>query len=169
MHLARHAAGTLCPSAATKPAQLPMATLRSRDGRPDVEHRHESETDHPNLAGVSVRDDDVEPVKGIRTIAILFRGLAILLVLLMVLQVLFAATSTVPLSVGVVTAEAVRLIIFAGLLWGVGDLAVLFVKSHHDLRATRILMARLTHITRQIGEANGTLPPGSEGTHTSLR
>jgi hypothetical protein len=76
----------------------------------------------------------------------------------MVLQVIFAMTSTVPLSPGVVVADAVRLIIFAGLLWGAGDLSVLFVKSHYDLRANRILMARLTYMVRQMGEADGRLP-----------
>src|SRR3954464_662787 len=113
-----------------------MAILRSRAGGSAVEHRHEIEEDRANLAGVPVREDDIEPVKGIRTIAVLFRGMAIVLLLLMVLQVFFAVTSTVPLSVGVVTAEAVRLMIFAGLLWGGGDIAVLLVKSHYDLRAT---------------------------------
>ena len=100
---------------------------------------------HPNIDGVSVREDDIEPVKGLRTIAVIFRGLSVILLVLMVLQVVFAASSAVPLSPGVVVAEAVRLVIFAGLLWGAGDLAVLFVKSHYDLRATRILMARVAH------------------------
>lgn len=101
-------------------------------------------------------------MQGIRTVAIVFRGMAIILVLLMILQVFFAMTSTVPLSVGVVTADAVRLIIFAGLLWGAGDLAVLFVKSHYDLRATRILMARVAYTLRQMGEADGRLPPEND-------
>ena len=115
--------------------------------------------DRPNIDGVSVREDDIEPVQGIRTVAIIFRGMAIILILLMVLQVFFAMTSTVPLSVGVVVADAVRLIIFAGLLWGAGDLAVLFVKSHYDRRATRILMTRVAYTLRQMGEADGRLPP----------
>ena len=96
-------------------------------------------------------EDDIEPVKGLRTIAMIFRGLSIILLILMILQVVFAATSAVPLSPGVVVADAVRLVIFAGLLWGAGDLAVLFVKSHYDLRATRILMARVAH-TLERGE-----------------
>ena len=137
-----------------------MTKLRTRSS---VEHRQEIEH-QANLAGVPVREEDVEPLKGIRRIAVLFSGMAIILLLLMVLQIFFAATSTVPLSVGVVAAEAVRLMIFAGLLWGGGDLAVLFVKSHYDLRATRILTARLAHMVRQIGEADGKLPPASDGT-----
>ena len=120
-------------------------------------------SDHANIDGVPVREADIEPVKGIRTIAVIFRGMAIILILLMALQVFFAVTATVPLSIGVVTADAVRLIIFAGLLWGAGDLAVLFVKSHYDLRATRILVARLNYTVRQLGEADGRIPPEEDG------
>ena len=115
------------------------------------------------LAGVVVREEDIEPVKGIRLIAGLFRGMAILLLALMVLQVFFGLTSTVTMSIGVLLAEAVRLIIFAGLLWGGGDLAVLWVKSHHDIRATRILVARVAYMMRQMGEADGTLPAAGSG------
>jgi hypothetical protein len=115
------------------------------------ERSHRSE-DLPNIDGVAVREDDIEPVKGLRTIAMIFRGLSIILLILMVLQVFFGVTSAVPLSAGVVVADAVRLIIFAGLLWGAGDLAVLFVKSHYDLRATRILLARVNHtLTHRAG------------------
>ena len=113
--------------------------------RPAVDERSHKSEELPNIDGVPVREDDIEPVKGLRTIAVIFRGLSIILLILMVLQAFFAATSTVPLSAGVVVADAVRLIIFAGLLWGAGDLAVLFVKSHYDLRATRILLARVNH------------------------
>ena len=114
--------------------------------------------DHNLLAGVAVREEDIEPVKGIRAIAVLFRGMSVLLLLLMVLQVVFGLTSTVPVSPGVLFAEAVRLVIFAGLLWGAGDLGVLWVRSHHDLRATRILAARLTYMVKRIGESAGHLP-----------
>jgi len=105
--------------------------------------------DGPHLSGVAVRERDVEPVKGIRAIAVLFRGMAILLLLLMALQVVFGVTSTVPISPGVLIADAVRLIIFAGLLWGGGDLAVLLVKSHYDVRATKILVARIEYLLQQ--------------------
>jgi len=118
------------------------------------DHRLKLE-DRPILGGVAVREDDIEPVKGIRTIAVLFRGMAMLLLVLMVLQVIFGVTSTVPISAGVLIADAVRLIIFAGLLWGAGDLAVLWVKSHHDLRATRILTARIAYMVRQLAEGDG--------------
>jgi len=113
-----------------------------------------------SLAGVSVREEDIEPVKGIRAISMLFRGMSVLLVVLAMLQVVFGLTSTVPISIGVLAADAIRLLIFAGLLWGAGDLAVLWVKSHHDLRATRILMARVAYMLQKFeaersGDAGG--------------
>jgi hypothetical protein len=116
----------------------------------------------PTLAGITVREDDIERVKGIRAIAYLFRGMAVLLLVLMVLQVISGVTGTVPASPGVLFAEAVRLVIFAGLLWGAGDLAVLGVKSHHDIRASRILLARMAHMMRETGEASGAVKPASE-------
>jgi hypothetical protein len=39
--------------------------------------------------------------------------------------------------------EATRTLVFAGFLWAAGDLAIMFVESNHDLRATRILLGRL--------------------------
>jgi hypothetical protein len=111
--------------------------------------------DGPSLNGVSVREDDIESAKGIRSIAILFRGMSILLLVLMAMRVFFAFTSTVPASPGVVFAESVRLVIFAGLLWGFGDLAVLAIKSHYDLRATRILNARMEYALHQLLKTGG--------------
>jgi hypothetical protein len=102
------------------------------------------------MAGVPVRDDDVEPTRGLHSVAILFRIMAGLMGLLLVVQIVNGVTSPVPISFGVLVAEATRLIIFAGLLWGAGDLADLFVKSHRDVRATRILLGRLTHLVSQM-------------------
>ena len=85
-----------------------------------------------------------------------------LLGLLVVLQVFSGLTGAVEISYGVLIAEAIRLVIFAGLLWGAGDLAGLFVQSHYDLRASRILLERLTHL---VGQPPGhpSTPPVDEG------
>ena len=127
-----------------------------------TEQRRDTET-RPTIEGVIVRQDDIETVKGIRAVVYLFRGMAVLLIVLMVVQLFAALTGTVEVSFGVVMADAVRLVIFAGLLYGVGDLAALWVKSHYDIRASRILLARLTYMVHQIGEADGRLPPESAG------
>jgi hypothetical protein len=102
-----------------------------------------------SLGGVPVREHDIEETRSIKVVAFLFRGMAILLLVLVAAQVVFGLTSTVPLSPGVLFADAVRLIIFAGLLWGAGELAILWVKSHYDIRAQRILTARIAHLLQQ--------------------
>ncbi|MDB4878645.1 MAG: hypothetical protein JWL60_91 [Gemmatimonadetes bacterium] len=133
---------------------------RHSDSMPAVaDGRRESQ---PTLAGIVVREDDIELMRGIRFIAWLFRGMAVLLVVLMILQLLSGLSGAVPASPGVLFAEAVRLVIFAGLLWGAGDLAVLWIKSHYDIRASRILLARMAYMMRETGEATGTVKPASE-------
>jgi hypothetical protein len=135
-----------------------MRDMHGRAGTAsDAEKRLVGDSEHM-LAGVPVREDDIEPAQGIRSIALIFRGMAILILLLMVLQVIFGLTSTVPISIGVLLGDAVRLAIFAGLLWAGGDLAVLWVKSHHDLRATRILMARVAYMLQRAANPNGKTP-----------
>jgi hypothetical protein len=129
---------------------------------PVVDDKRRDSQDRPTLVGIPVREEDIEPVKGIRAIAFLFRGMAVLLLLLMIIQTVNGLLGVVRAAPGVLFAEAVRLVIFAGMLWGVGDLAVLWVKSHHDIRASRILLARMTYMMRQSGEAAGTIKPQSE-------
>lgn len=119
-----------------KPNHAPMS---------DAERRFFASGDGPALAGVPVRAQDIEPARGLHWIAKLFRVLSGLLGVIIVLQIANGLTSTVDISYGVLIAEAIRLVIFAGLLWGAGDLADLFVQSHHDLRSARILLARLNH------------------------
>ena len=116
---------------------------------PSSSDRRYLPTNRPVIGNVPVRDDDIELTAGIHWVAKLFRVMSGLLVVLTVLQVSLGLTSAVDISYGVLIAEAVRLVIFAGLLWGAGDLADLFVKSHSDLRASRILLGRLMHLAEQ--------------------
>jgi hypothetical protein len=110
------------------------------NGTPRIPHK---------LAGVPVREDDIETTLGLHWVAWLCRAAAVLLFVLMVLQITLGLTSAVEISYGVLFAEAVRLLIFGGLLWGAGALADLFVRSHHDLRATRVLLARIAYRLRE--------------------
>ena len=127
----------------------------------DRERRTTKLSGNAVLAGVPCRDNDIEPTKGLHSVAILFRIMAGALILLMILQVMSGVTSTIEISYGVLVAEAVRLVIFAGLLWGAGDLAVLFVKSHYDLRASRILLGRINQLMDSRHETIVEPHPGS--------
>jgi hypothetical protein len=108
----------------------------------DGERRFGSRHDGPVISGIPVREDDVESTRGLHSVAILFRVLAGLLAFIVVLEILNAVTSPVVVY-GALLAEVIRLVILAGLLWGAGELADLFVQSHHDLRSVRITLARL--------------------------
>ena len=91
-----------------------------------------------------VRDADLEPYVGLRYLSKLFRMIAIVLVLMLVAEVVTGIARQGLDSVPTLVSEVSRLIVLAGLLWGVGDLAVLLVDVGHDVRAVRILTARQT-------------------------
>ncbi len=89
-----------------------------------------------------VRASDVEPYVGLRYLSKLFRMIAILCALILILDLVtglvrFGSAAIVPLL-----GSSGKLIIAAGLLWGAGDLALLMIDVGHDVRATRILLAR---------------------------
>jgi hypothetical protein len=92
----------------------------------------------------SVRASDMEPYVGLRYLSKLFRLMAIILVLLLVAEVVTGLISQGKAAIPTLLGEASRLIVLAGLLWGVGDLAILLIDVGHDVRATRILLGRQT-------------------------
>jgi hypothetical protein len=98
-----------------------------------------------------VRDDDLEPHEGLRYIARLFKVLAVLLVLMLLFEVIIGLMQQGDESIPTLVVEATRLVVFAALLWGAGDLALMLIESNHDLRATRILVGRLnTKVQRMV-------------------
>ena len=93
-----------------------------------------------------VREEDMEPHAGLRYIAWLFKVLAILLVLVLIAELVIGLRSGTPMALTTLMIEATRLIVFAGFLWAAGDMALMFIESNHDLRATRMMVTRLTAI-----------------------
>lgn len=119
--------------------------------RGDAERRTEGPGDPtPNLA--SVRDDDLEPHAGLRYVARLFKLLSLLLILLLIGEVVLNLMQQGSAAVPALLIEATRLIVFAGMLWGFADLALMFIESNHDLRATRILVGRLNGAVKRLEE-----------------
>jgi len=90
----------------------------------------------------TVRASDLEPYTGLRYLSTLFRVMAILLVLLLIAEGVAGALAAGRAAVPTLLAEASRLLVLAGILWGAGDLAVLLVDIGHDVRATRIMLGR---------------------------
>lgn len=101
-----------------------------------------------------VRDADLEPYIGLRYLSKLFRLIALILVLLLVAEVVTGLTQQGLDSIPTLVAEASRLIVLAGLLWGIGDLALVLIDVGHDVRATRILLGRqVAHLVHRAPDA----------------
>ncbi len=102
--------------------------------------------------GVPLRQEDLEPHSGLRYIAGLFKALSILLVILLIGEFIIGISQEGRSAMTFLMVEATRLIVFAGLLWGAGDIALMLIESNHDLRATRVLVARMAHRVEQLEE-----------------
>jgi hypothetical protein len=113
----------------------------------------------PFISGVEVREADLEPQRGLRTMSWVFRGSAAVIFVLAIYQVVAWWLNPPPggVGTGVLVGDTIRLIVFAALLWAAGNVGMLIIRMHYDVRAGRILLARQTHMMRQIGVAQGWL------------
>jgi hypothetical protein len=110
----------------------------------------------PEKEGVvipDVRNSDLEPYVGLRYLTKLFKLMGVVLGLLLVAEIVTGVVAQGSAAVPTLLGEASRLIVLAGLLWGVGDLAILLIDVGHDVRAARILLARQTHALAPVGAA----------------
>jgi hypothetical protein len=100
----------------------------------------------PRRAGsdpiTQVRAADLEPYTGLGYLSKLFRLIAVFLVLLLAIEVGTGLYREGSAALPTLLSEASRLVVLAGLLWGVGDLANLLIDVGHDVRAARILLGR---------------------------
>ena len=117
----------------------------------------------PVLAGVEVREDDLEPTKGLEVATAVIRTAAAVVLLLALFQFAHWWFDRPPggVGVGLLVGDTIRLIVFAALLWAGADLAAIMIKTHYDIRATRILMARQTYMMREMGLSDGRLEPAA--------
>ena len=133
---------------------------RNADIRVERRDDDEGRTGHvpPEM---DVRDEDLEPHAGLRYIARMFKILAILLILLLAAEIVLGLVRQGQSAIPQLLIEATRLIVFAGLLWGFADLALMLIESNHDLRATRILVGRLNNRVQRLEQvAVGLQRPG---------
>ncbi len=99
-----------------------------------------------------VREEDLEPHAGLRYVARLFKVLAILLGLMLIAEIIIGLTQQGSAAIVTLLVEATRTIVFAGLLWGIGDIALMLIESNHDLRATRILVGRVNRNLQDLAD-----------------
>lgn len=96
----------------------------------------------PADRAMQVRETDLEPYVGLGYLSKLFRFIAIFLMILLVAEIATGLVAQGRAAIPTLLAEASRLIVLAGLLWGAGDLALLLIDVGHDVRAARILLGR---------------------------
>lgn len=116
-----------------------------------------------------VRSSDLEPYIGLKYLSRLFKLMAVILILLLASEVITGLITTGLDAIPTLLGEVSRLVVFAGLLWGSGDLAVLLIDIGHDVRATRILMGRQLahHIAKHHSQVDPGLVHASEPTASS--
>lgn len=107
---------------------------------------------------MQVRAADLEPYIGLKYLSRLFKLMAVILILLLVSEIITGLVTSGLDSLVTLLGEVSRLIVFAGLLWGSGDLAILLIDMGHDLRATRILIGR--QLAHQTDEHHAEVDPG---------
>lgn len=92
----------------------------------------------------AVRAGDLEPYTALRWLGTLFKGAAIFLGVAIVAEFIAGLQVEGWNAMPVLLGELARTIVFAVVLWGAGDLIRLLIDLGHDIRAERILLARLT-------------------------
>ena len=115
----------------------------------DLDHDQQSEEDnkrHKAFVG-AVRQGDFEPYTALRWLGTLFKSAAVFLLVAIlgefVAGVRFEGVRAMPVLLG----ELARTAVFAVVLWGTGDMVRLLITVGNDIRAQRILMARLVFRT----------------------
>ena len=144
----RRAVDTVTPEKATGPIDRLGHVLKADNDTPVIP---------------DVRLSDLEPYVGLRYLSKLFKLMGVVLALLLVAEVVTGVVAQGSAAIPTLLGEASRLIVLSGLLWGVGDLAILLIDVGHDVRAARILLARQTHAVAQPSPASSRAPEPANG------
>ncbi len=91
---------------------------------------------------MQVRLTDIEPYIGLRYLSKLFRVIAIIVLLAMLLEIGLMVNELGSAAIPTLIRVTMTMLAVAGLFWGAGDLAILMIDIGHDVRAARILIGR---------------------------
>ena len=97
----------------------------------------------------AVRQGDVEPYTALRWLGTLFKSAAVFLFVAIVGEFVAGMRYEGMRALPILLGELARTTVLAVVLWGAGDLVRLLITVGNDIRAERILMARLVFRTPQ--------------------
>ena len=111
----------------------------------DVEHVPVEEGDDraQRVAG-AIRAEDIEPYFALQYVARLFKIAAMVVIVALTAEIVAGIALEGVSAILPLFAEVIRGIVLAAILWGVGDLTVLFIDVGHDVRAARVLLGRIS-------------------------
>ena len=113
------------------PAQLSAADEEARIAR-------------ERTAPGSIRAEDTEPYVGLQYIARLFKIVSFLVMIAMVLEIVLGVTADGIGALLPLLAEVVQAGVLAAILWGSADVVLLLIDLGHDVRASRVLLGRIS-------------------------
>lgn len=110
----------------------------------------------------AIRAEDIEPYFALQYVARLFKIAALVVIVALTAEVIAGIALEGVSAILPLFAEVIRGIVLAAILWGVGDLTVLFIDVGHDVRAARVLLGRISARTAADASAvqREELPPG---------
>lgn len=134
-----------------------------------MEERRASESWRPErretdrYGPAAIRAEDTEPYLGLQYVARLFKIAAVVVLVALVAEVIAGLALQGVEALLPLFSEVIRGIVLMAILWGVGDLTLLLIDIGHDVRASRVLLGRLSARVGSGAEASrspGPTPPG---------
>ncbi|WP_420126816.1 hypothetical protein [Longimicrobium sp.] len=114
----------------------------------------------------SIRAEDTEPYIGLQYVARLFKIVAMIVIVAIIAEVV-AGLIYEGMGAGFnLLAEVIQGGVLAAMLWGAGDLTLLFIDVGHDVRAARVLLGRMS---ARMGVNPGDLMPHRERDEDDVR
>ena len=130
------------PGAEPRPAASPGAEARA--GGPPPSPEEDAATRAARTAPGSVRAEDTEPYVGLQYIARLFKIVSFLVIIALGLEILLGVASEGVRAILPLVAEIVQGGVLAAILWGAADVVLLMIDIGHDVRASRVLLGRMS-------------------------
>lgn len=92
----------------------------------------------------AIRAEDTEPYIGLQYVARLFKIVAMIVVVAIIAEVVAGLMYEGAGAAFNLLAEVIQGGVLAAMLWGAGDLTLLFIDVGHDVRAARVLLGRMS-------------------------